>query len=162
MTLIVFYASLILGTASLAMGFAPSEWNYSLPWIIAIGALWMLAQWRGWQWFPNLGLTLAVICAAFGILLELNSGWMFAGVLFPLVAWDLSAFHERMQLADVVDMPAMEKRHLVRLGILTVVGILLALLPMAIHWKFGFGWLVLLTFVAAFGFAQLVLWIRQR
>ncbi len=144
------------------MGYAPSEWNYLLPWIIAIGAGWMLAQWRDWKWFTNIGLTLAVFGAAFGLLLELNSGWMFAGVLFPLAAWDLSAFHERVQLAAVADVPVMEKRHLVRLSFLAVGGSLLALAPMAVHWKFGFGWLVLLAFVAAIGFAQLVLWIRQK
>ena len=163
MTLVILYASIILGTGSLAIGYAGSSLSNLLPWIIIAGVLWLVAQWRRWQWFSSaIGFSLAVLGAAFGLLLEINSGWMFAGVLFPLIAWDLSGFHDRMQFATVEDVPGMEKRHLVRLGWLVAVGTILALLPMLVHWKFGFGWLVLLAFVAAMEFAQLVLWIRQK
>jgi hypothetical protein len=162
LTSFVLYASITLGTGSLAIGYSRSDWSYLFPWILVFGAAWIIAQWRGWKWSPNIGLVLTVLVAAFGLTLEINSAWMVAGVLFSLIAWDLSEFRERTQFAAVEDVPGMEKRHLARLGVLAAVGTVLASLPMLFHLKFGFGWLVFLVFVAALAFAQLVLWIRQK
>jgi hypothetical protein len=162
LTLLVLYASIALATGLLAIGYARSDWSYLLPWILFFGVAWIVAQRRGWQWFPAIGLALTAVGAAFGLMLEINSTWMVAGVLFSLIAWDLSAFRERTQFAAAEDVPGMEKRHLARLGVLAAVGTVLASLPMLFHLKFGFGWLVFFVFAAALAFAQLVSWIHQK
>ena len=163
MTSAALFASIALGSGSLALGYARDGWGVPPLLILFLGAVWLFAQWRGRWHFSAMGLALAVFAAAVGLVLGFNTGWMFAGVLFSLAAWDLAGFRDRMQFASAGnDMPGMERRHLLRLGLLSVVGIILASLPVFVRWRFNFEWLILLALLAALGLSQLVLWFRQR
>ena len=164
MTRAVLFASIVLGCASLAVGYAqPSGWGAASSVILLFGAAWLLAEARGWRFAAAFGLTLSFLAAAAGLLLEYSRGWMFSSALFALIAWDLAGFLERMRLASPEnDRGGMEKRHLLRLGILAAFSALAASLAMTVHWQPRFGWLVLFAFVAALGLTQLVAWIRRK
>jgi hypothetical protein len=164
-TRVALFASIVLGIGSLALGYAGVGWTVPAILILAFGAIWFYAQWRGWGWFSMAGQALAVFLsgAAVGLLLEINLGWMFAGALFSLFAWDLNEFRNLLRFASVdSNVPGMEKRHLLRLSILAIVAIVLVLLIMFVHLHFNFGWLVLLALVATIGLTQLVSQFRQR
>jgi hypothetical protein len=155
-TRVALFASIVLGIGSLALGYARAGWITICLLLLAFGAIWFFSQWRGWGWFSMTGLALAVFTAAAGLLLGINSGWMFAGVLSSLLAWDLIEFRHRLRFATVdSNVPSMEKRHFLHLSILAIVGIILELLITFVHLQFSFGWLVFLALVAAIGLTQL-------
>lgn len=161
MTRVALFASIALGIGSLTIGYAGSGWIALL--ILAFGVIWLYSEWRGWEWLSMTGLALSVFIAMVGILLEFNSGWMFAGVLFSLFAWDLIEFRNRLRFASAdSDVPGMEKRRFFRLGILAIAAAILVLLITFIHLQFSFGWLVFLALVAAIGLTQLVSQFRQK
>ena len=162
MTRAALFASIVLGIGSLALGYARGGQLGLSMFILALGAIWFFAQWHNWQWSPLIGLALAVFSAAVGLMLGINYGWMFAGTLFSLLAWDLAEFGDRLRLVSTrKDAGVMEKRHFIRLGFLAAAGIILVSLTMSVHWQFSFGWLVLLALAAALGLTQLVAWFRQ-
>lgn len=163
MTRAALFASIVLGVTALALGYVRAGWIALCLLILAFGMIWLYAQWRGYGWFSMTGLALAVFTAASGLMAGINSGWMFAGVLFSLFAWDLSEFRNRLRFASVdSNVPGMEKQHLLRLGILAIAGIVLVWLITFVHLQFSFGWLVFLALVTAVGLTQLVSWFRQR
>jgi hypothetical protein len=157
------FASIVLGIGSLALGYVRAERNTLCLLILAFGVIWFYTQYRGWGWFSTIGLALAVFTAAAGLMLGINYEWMFAGVLFSLFAWDLIEFGNRIRFSPFNDnIPVMEKQHLIRLGTLSITGLILVSLIMFVHLKFSFGWLVFLALVTAIGLTQLVSQFRQR
>jgi hypothetical protein len=59
------------------------------------------------------------------------------------------------------DLRALERRHLTRLTIVTVIGVLLASIAMLVRLEFTFEWVMLLTLVGVLGVTQLVSWLRR-
>jgi hypothetical protein len=161
-TSIVLYLSLALGMGSLVWGFY--EFGYTRPalWLLGFGLLWGLAQWRRWNWFASLGLAVAVIVAAIGLWIAVPAGWMIAGVVGALIAWDLSDFARRLRLASRDDsLRNLEGAHLMRATILAVLGVFLGSIAMLVRVHFTFEWALLLAFVSAVGISQLVSWLRR-
>jgi hypothetical protein len=128
-----------------------------------VGALWLFAGKQRWVWFSTIALLISVSLAGFGLWIELSPGWMISGALGALLAWDLTDFMRRLRFAPLMDdLRALERRHLTRLTIVTVVGVLLASIAMLVRLEFTFEWIVLLTLVAVLGITQLVSWLRRR
>ncbi len=163
MTLFGLLFGIVLGIGSLAWGY----WQVGLPqfarWIAAFGGLWLLAVWQRWRWFATLGLLFNFLAAALGLwFLNFPPGWMFAGAIGALIAWDLTYFRYRQHfVASDDERHAMEGRHLVRLSALALLGFLLASLAMAVKLQFNFEWALLLALVAILGVMQLVTWFRK-
>jgi hypothetical protein len=156
-TRLVLFASIALCAASLALGFAIAGQPVFSLLVVVFGMAWFYAQWRGLEWFSMTGLGFAVLAAAVGALLHVAPGWTFSGASFSLFAWDLIAFRERLQFAsDESDASAMEKSHLLRLGILAACGTALVSLPAFVHLQLGLWQLIFLVFVLAFGIAWLL------
>jgi hypothetical protein len=95
--------------------------------------------------------------------IELSPGWMVTGALGALLAWDLTDFMRRLRYAPLMeDLRALERRHLARLTIVTLIGVALASVAMLVRLEFTFEWIMLLTLVAVLGITQLVSWLRHR
>ena len=156
-TRIVLYVSLVVATASLAWGYHTGGFSKAVIWILVCGAIWVAAQiWR-WYWLPSLGLFAAVALAGFGLWLNLPGGWMLAGALGALFAWDLSDFERRLRTAATDDDAAgLERRHLLRLTIVAGLGFLFSLIGMFSRLEFSFEILAFLTLLAALGLTQLI------
>lgn len=157
MTRIASFISILLSVGFLAFGFANAGFVPLGVFILVVGVMWIYAQWREYEWSSMAGMGLAVVVAASGIMMGGTPGWMFAGVLCSLLAWDLAGYKNRLRFASKEnDISAMEKKHLSRLGILVVVAAAIFLLVSFIHLQIGLWWLILLAFVTALGLVQLL------
>jgi len=150
------FVSLLVGVASLVMGYNAAGLSEPTRGILAFGALWAFAQFQRWRWFPSIGLFAALIGAGYGLWIGLPSGWMLAGALGALFAWDLSDFERRLRASAPEDAPALVRRHLLRLGVLAAAGLAYSLLGMIYWWKFSLEWVGYAAILSALGLAQLL------
>ncbi len=164
MTLFALLFSILMGVGSLAWGYAQIGLPQFARWIVAFGAVWLIAIWQRWRWFAYIGLLFNFLAAALGLwLLNFPPGWMFAGAIGGLMAWDLTDFSNRLRFVAFDDeWRRFEMRHLVRISMLAMLGFGLASLAMLIKFQFNFDWALLLAIVAAFDIVQLVAWLRLR
>jgi hypothetical protein len=159
---VVLFVSLVVGVASLAWGFFSSGHEAAGRWLILLGAAWCVAERKRAHWFAPLGLLAGVAAAAYGLWLNLPPGWMLAGAVGALFAWDLSEFDRRMLLAAREDdLPGLERRHLLRLTILAGAGFVFSLVGSFLTLEFSFEWAAFLALLAALGVTQLVARMRK-
>ncbi len=162
MTVIALASSIIIGIGSLAWGYTEMGFVVFARWILIFGAVWLFTAWRGWSWFSSLGLFFAILASALGLWFRFTPGWMFSGGIFALFAWDMTDFRRRMlSIAADDNARGMERRHIARISLLSLIGLFLASIAMIVHVKFTFEWSVLLVFVILLGLGQLVWWFRK-
>lgn len=164
MTVLALAASILLGAGSLAWGYTGVGLAEFARWIAGFGLLWLVAVWRRWRWFANLGLAVYFLAAALGLwFLNFPPGWMFAGAIFGLLAWDLTFFRYRQIFAaSEAERRLVEVRHLSRLSTLAILSFALATLSMMLQLQFGFDWIAFMAVVVALGLSQIVRWFRNR
>jgi hypothetical protein len=162
MTLIALGFSILLGEGSLAWSYAAIGLPQFSRWILLFGAVWLIAVWRRWRWFASIGVVVNLLFSVLGLYLGFPSGWMFAGALGGLLAWDLTGFRFRLRFAATdEERRGFEGRHLIRVGFLTLLGLGLASLALSLQLRFSFEWVVLLALVAAFALSQLIIWLGK-
>jgi len=162
MTLFAFIISVLIGIGSLAYGYNDAGYVMVARGLLVLGVLWLFAGRQRWVWFSTIALLISVSLAGFGLWVALSPGWMISGALGALLAWDLTDFMRRLRFAPLMDdLRALERRHLTRLTIVTVIGVLLASIAMLVRLEFTFEWIMLLTLVAILGVTQLVAWLRR-
>ena len=164
MTLFALLFSIVFGVGSLAFGYRLANLTPIVRWIIYFGILWLVAAWQRWRWFAYVGITFNLLAAALGLwLLNFPPGWMFAGAIGGLLAFDLTDFRYRLRFsASDQERRIVENRHLPRVTLLAVLGMILSSFAMLIKRQLTFEWAVLLMIVAVFGIIQLVDRFRQR
>lgn len=164
MTLLALLSSITLGTASLVWGYVGVGLPHLARWIAFIGVAWLLAAWRRWRWFAYMGLATYFLAAALGLwFLNFPPGWMFGGAICALLAWDLTFFQYRQVFAASDDeRRSVERRHLMRISLLAILGFALASLAMILQLQFGFDWIVLMALVITLGMSQVIRWFRAR
>jgi hypothetical protein len=87
---------------------------------------------------------------------------MIAGALGGLLAWDLSDFMRRLKFVHITDdKRGLERRHLTRVTIVALGGMLLATIAILVRLEFTLEWMMLLALVGALGVTQLVAWLRR-
>jgi len=163
-TLFALLFSIVFGVGSLAFGYHLANLTPIVRWIIYFGILWLVAAWQRWRWFAYVGITFNLLAAALGLwLLNFPPGWMFAGAIGGLLAFDLTDFRYRLRFsASDQERRIVENRHLPRVTLLAVLGMILSSFAMLIKRQLTFEWAVLLMIVAVFGIIQLVDRFRQR
>ena len=162
MTIFAFVLSVLMGAGSLAFAYNIAGYQMLARYLLVFGGLWLFAIWQHWRWFSSIGIFILVALAGFGLWIELSPGWMIAGALGGLLAWDLTEFMRRLRFAARTDdLPGLERRHLARLTIVALIGVTLASIAMLVRLEFTFEWVVLLTLIAALGVTQLVAWLRR-
>ena len=164
MTLLALLSSITLGTASLVWGYMGVGLPHLARWIGLLGAVWLLAAWRRWRWFAYVGLATYFLAAALGLwFLNFPPGWMFGGAICGLLAWDLTYFQYRQVFAASEDeRRSVERRHLMRISLIAILGFALASLAMILQLQFGFDWMVLMALVITLGLSQVIRWFRAR
>jgi uncharacterized membrane protein len=163
-TLLALLLSITLGIGSLAWGYTLVGLPEFARWILIFGVAWLFAVWQRWRWFAYAGVTFNFLAAALGLwFLNFPPGWMFAGAIGGLLAWDLTSFLYRQRfVASDEERRAMEKRHLFRISFLALLGFGLASAAMVLKLQFNFEWALLSAVVAALGITQIVIWFRKR
>jgi hypothetical protein len=161
-TVFALFLSVTISAASLAWGFSSVGFTSFAVWILILGAGWLLAVQQNWDWYSSFGLLFAVIAAAFGLWGKLPPGWMFSGGLFALFAWDMNDFRRRLRLVvKDENTRKMERRHIARISLLALAGLLLASITMLVRAEFTVEWMALLVLIVLLGLAQLVGWFRK-
>lgn len=163
MTLVAFILSVILGTGSLAYGYSQMGLTNPTRWFVLLGILWLVAHQRKYYWFSSLALFFIIAAAAYGVWVEFPTVWMLLGALGGLLSWDLSDFARRLSYAaSTDDVAGMERRHLARVGIVTALGVGLALLSLYIRInRLAFEVAVGLVILAVVGLTRLVIGLRK-
>ncbi len=162
MTVAALGLSIFISIASLAWGYAQAGFSDISTWIIFFGLLWLYSQWRGWNWFSSLGLFLAILAAMIGLWFDFMFEWIFSGAIFALFAWDLTDFRQKVHfMTSREDIKGMQRRHIARLYILALAGLILTSIMLSMRAQFSFEWAVLLVFVIMLGLLQLPAWIRR-
>ena len=120
----ILLSSIIFSAGSLFYGYSSAGMADAANWMAILGAGWFIALWRHWRWFPAVGLLLSLVVAMAGAWLGLSIGWMFSGAIFALVAWDMTELRQKLlTLPAREDIKGMERRHLIRVGLLVVLGL---------------------------------------
>ncbi len=162
MSFIAFVISVLIGTGSLSFAYMSAGYDSLSFGLLVVGAFWLYAGWRRRAWASSGGILLLVVFASYGLWNELSPGWMIAGTLGGLLAWDLSEFMRRMDVApESADLHGMQRRHVARLTVVAVVGLLLASIAMYVRLEFTLEWMMMITLVAVLGVTQLVAWLRR-
>jgi hypothetical protein len=163
-TLVALLLSVVLGAASLAWGYFQVGLASLGRWPLIFGVIWLIAIWRRWRWFSYVGLGFYVLAAALGLwFLSFPPGWMFAGAICGLLAWDLTYFRYRQRFAaNEHERRVVEQRHLLGLAVMTLLGFILSSVAMVLQLQFNFEWAALLALVSALALAQIIGWFRKR
>jgi hypothetical protein len=163
LTLVALILSILLGTASLAMGYGQAGATDYPRWFLSLAAVWLFAHFRKWYWFSSIALLFIIVGAAYGVWREFPTVWMLLGAVGGLLGWDLSDFARRLSYAAPLDdTRGMERRHLERAGIVAALGVGLALLSIYIRInRLAFEVAVGLLLLAALGLTRLVIGLRK-
>ena len=104
-----------------------------------------------------------ILGAAYGVWNHFPAVWMLLGALGGLLGWDLADFSRRLSYSSPMDdIAGMERRHLERAGIVTVLGVGIALLSAVIQVnRLAFEVAVGLELLAAFVLAWALIRLRR-
>jgi hypothetical protein len=162
MTLFALLFSIVFGVGSLVFGYHLAGFAQFARWIIFFGALWLIAVRQRWRWFAYIGIAFNFLIAALGLwLFNFPPGWMFAGAIGGLLAFDLTYFWDQVRFVNSdEERRGLERGHLLRVTFLTILDMTLASLAMLVKLQFTLEWALLLAIVAAFGVIQLA-WLRR-
>jgi hypothetical protein len=151
-----------LAAGALALGYGLDGRLLEAGLCLALGSAWLLGWWRHWVWVATPGLVLCSAAATVGLLLDLAAAWPLLGLVAALVAWDLDAFLQRLAgAARVAGQGDLERHHLVRLLIVSGLGLGLGGLALELRIDLGFGLLLLLGLLVVIGFSQVVGFLRR-
>lgn len=147
----------LLSVGMLAAGYFLGHLVWPAVGLLVFGIFWLVGLGLGWDWVPPLGLFFAFAAAAFGLFLDLSTWFLISGALLALLAWDLADFYLRLQKSSPEDNTAsLEKRHLLRLGVLALAGGGLSVIALTLRLKPSFEWLVVLMFFAVWGIGRIL------
>jgi hypothetical protein len=157
-----FLISLLIGLGSLAFSYDNAGQTSLALILVSFGVIWIYAVWRRWNWISVIGIFLCLSLAAYGLWVDLSTGWMIAGALGGLMAWDLAGFMRRQHNAPKTEeLSGLQRRHLARLTIVAALGLFLSSISMFISLEFTFEWMVVLTLIAILGISQMIAWLRK-
>ena len=162
MSAIALFVSTALAASALALGYAQAHLWAGVVLIAGLGAFWLFGQRRGWRWVPSLVLVLFVSAAVFGLGLAAEPIWMLLGVVVGLAAWDLDHFAQRMRKASHVEgVQNLERRHLLRLLLVSGLGFLLSAAALEVRVELPMGTALLLGLLAIMGLSRAIRFLRR-
>ncbi|MBI3659477.1 hypothetical protein HY230_03270 [Candidatus Acetothermia bacterium] len=138
-------------SAKVARGliFLSATWlAFSLAWgahwaasslIAIVGIVWTLNTFVRWYFWSSFAFLVLLGGSA---LLVLWGGSEWIGLLtavMALLAWDLESFHRRLRLYETSE-GQIEWAHLQKIGLIGIVGLALASIPLAWHFVINLGW----------------------
>jgi hypothetical protein len=130
--------------------------------ILVLAGLWFVGQQANWPWMSWLMVALFAGAAAFGALLELSPLPLVIGLIAALSAWDLGEFDRQLQRADAVEGEhVLKRRHLRRLLVVDGLGLLCAMVALAVQVRLSFGLALVLGLIALVGLSRAIRFLRR-
>ncbi len=161
MTNIALSISIILGTGFLARGYSLAGIDIFSRWFIALGVVWLIAQYSRWDWFSAVALIIVILTASLGLWLDFHAGWLIAGSIFSLVAWDLTEFRRQMRTLTKGDgLRGIVQRHIARLSFLALAGFVFATLLLLLRGQYTSDWGMLLIVMFVLSLVQFMVGLR--
>ena len=161
LTNIALSISIILGTGFLAHGYSLAGIDVFTRGVIALGVIWLIAQYSRWDWFSAVALIITILAASLGLWMDFHSGWLIAGSIFSLVAWDLSEFRRLNRAKPKDGLRSVERRHIARLSFLALAGLVFASLLLLLRREFTSDWGYLLITMVAISLVQFLIGLRK-
>lgn len=128
MLLIALIFCIVISTGSIAWGYGQAGYAEFSRWLILFGVFWLASEWRKWKWVFAPAVLLVLFLAAYGIWYKFATGLMFSGAVFGVLAWNITEFQEKLRLLPQrEDKQGMTRRHLIRVGALSIGAVLIAL-----------------------------------
>jgi hypothetical protein len=156
------FISTVLAASSMALAYGLAGLWIGVGLLAALGLLCLVGQWRSWGWVLSAGLVLFVTAATLGLWLSLPTGWMLAGVVAALSAWDLNRFARRLKRAGHVESAReLEQSHLWRLLAVDALGAAVAAATLGLRIELGFGAAFLLGLIAVLALSRAIGWLRR-
>ncbi len=131
--------------------------------VLAFGIVWTIGLVLRWSWIPPLAFFASYLSAAAGFLLDLSPFYLIPAAVFALLAWDLTGFYDRLRLASPEDdLSLLEKRHLVRLLPLALIGVSFSAVALALHLKSSLEWMIVLVFFSVWAIGKVVGFLQKK
>jgi len=162
---------ILLAAAAAVIGFVlAGAWQIGVL-AAGLGGLWLVALRRRWGAATSLLLLGFILLAAFGVSLPGGALWAPLCLVAALAAWDLDRFAGRLRgvgaravstegaeaAPDETDeTDDLTRRHLLRLGVVSALGLILSWAGQAIHFKLNLTVMLVLGFVAILGLSRVV------
>lgn len=162
MTNIALTISIMLGTGFIVRGWNLAGLDNFALWFIALGIIWLIAQYNHWDWFSAAALMAVILAACAGLWLGFHAGWLIAGSIFSLIAWDLTSFRHKKRAMPKGDLRGLEQRHIARLSFLALAGLLFATLLLLLRRQFTPDWGIVLSIMAVNSLIQFIFGLRVK
>jgi hypothetical protein len=149
--------STILASSMLAVSYGLERlWLPAIA-ILTLGGVWLLAQRAKWGWMAWPMLALLALAAAVGASLDLNAVLMLGGLTASLSAWDLDGFIRQLESVDIVEQELfLHRRHLRRLLVVDLLGLLPGALALAVEIELSFPLALVLGLVALIALSRAI------
>ena len=80
-TIVALVVSILVGTASLALGYGQAGAADIARWFLVLAAIWLFTHFRKWYWFSSIALIIVVVAAAYGVWQEFPTVWLLLGAV---------------------------------------------------------------------------------
>lgn len=152
----LFLASILMSIVSLVLGYGlRCAWTGTFL-VVFWGIAWGSGQRHRWRWL-TLATFSSLITAAFGFWINLSPLAMVLGMVTALSAWDLGQFESRLKEQKRSDDTAVvERDHIRRLAVMTVIGFALAIAGTFFQLNLHFGLVVLLILIMVWSISRVI------
>jgi hypothetical protein len=131
--------------------------------IVLLGAVWLAFHLRGLTRFTGFAFFLFGILPVFALWIGASIWISLAGMILSLLAWDLTAFEERLkQTTDRGDIRRMELAHFTRLALVTGLGAAGVAFSTLIQIDLTLGSALIFALLGIWGVSALVYRLRSR
>lgn len=160
------FGSIGLAAGALALGYGLGALWPGVAVAASLGGLWWFSLRSRWDWPASALLLVAAALAAAGLWLDLGGGWMLAGLVGGLCAWDLDHWLRQLRAVEWDESSAarrlaLERDHLRRLAAVAGVGLVLGLVALGVHVRLNFFLAVLLGLLAVWGLSRAITFLRR-
>ncbi|MEK6753822.1 MAG: hypothetical protein AABZ00_16310 [Chloroflexota bacterium] len=156
------YASISACAGALTYGLAANEYVSVSITVALLGIAWIVLFMRGLHRFSGLAFAVFVIISLVSLWADVSPVLALAGVSFSLLAWDLTRFHQRLQMTNSQqDARKMERAHFTRLALVIGLSLLGYFAVTRIHVTLTFGAAALLALLGIWGISALVYRLRS-
>jgi hypothetical protein len=156
------YISIISCAAALAYGLAANDFIPVSITVALLGVAWIVLFMRGLHRFSGVAFAIFIIISLASLWAGVSPLLALAGVIFSLLAWDLTKFFQRLQTTNCSqDAHKTERAHFARLAL--VIGLSLAgyFAVTRIHVTLTFGAAALLALLGIWGISAMVYRLRS-
>ncbi len=162
MTRNLVYASILASTAALTYGLAANDLVPVSITVALLGIAWIVFFMRGLHRFSGLAFAIFIIISLASLWADVSPVLALAGVIFSLLAWDLTKFFQRLQMTNSPeDARKTERAHFARLALVVGLSLVGYFAAIRIRVTLTFGAAALLALLGIWGISALVYRLRS-